>query len=196
MLKNAFIFCNGNENVINNEFVASLNTDKDYYKYLFYSDNEFYKLVNILYEDNGSEIQYVSVGEYGELLGYFSGTISRGTKRIFDVFICKFISNNTVENQIIFKTDLYNFFNMLLNKTDMNFVIVTTSSCNHRMKKILNNLCILHNGRIVGTEYGTVVKDNVLSDKLIYQFYTKDFLEKYNAKMIKLNESNIKDIME
>ena len=47
MLKNAFIFCNGNENIINNEFIASLNTDKDYYKYLFYSDNEFYKLVNI-----------------------------------------------------------------------------------------------------------------------------------------------------
>ena len=85
---------------------------------------------------------------------------------------------------------------MLLNKTDINFVIVTTSSCNHRMKKILNNLCILHNGRIVGTEYGTVVKDNVLSDKLIYQFYTKDFLEKYNAKIIKLNESNIETIME
>ena len=60
----------------------------------------------------------------------------------------------------------------------------------------MNNLCILHNGRLVGTEYGTVVKDNVLSDKLIYQFYTKDFLEKYNAKMIKLNESNIEDIME
>ena len=29
-----------------------------------------------------------------------------------------------------------------------------------------------------------------------YQFYTKDFLEKYNAKMIKLNESNIETIME
>lgn len=196
MLKNAFIFCNGNESIINNEFTSSLNTDKDYYKYLCYGDNEFYKLVNILYEDNGSKIQYVSVGEYGELLGYFSGKISHGTKKIYDVCICKFISNNTVENQIIFKTDLYNFFNMLLNKTDINFITVTTSSCNHKMKKILNDLCILHNGRVVGTEYGTVVKDNVLSDRLIYQFYTKDFLEKYNAKIIKLNESNIKDIME
>lgn len=196
MLKNAFIFCNGNENVINNEFVASLNTDKDYYKYLFYADNEFYKLIDSLYEDDSLEIQYVSVGEYGELLGYFSGTISHETKKIDEILICKFISNNTPENQIIFKTDLYNFFNMLLNKSDINFVILTTSSCNHRMKKILNNLCILHNGRVVGTEYGTVVKDNVLSDKLIYQFYTKDFLEKYNSKMIKLNESNIETIME
>lgn len=196
MLKNAFIFCNGNESIINNEFTSSLNMNKDYYKYLFYSDNDFYKVVDSLYEDNGSEIQYVSVGEYGELLGYFSGKISHGTKKIYEILICKFISNSTVENQIIFKTDLYNFFNMLLNKTDINFVIVTTSSCNHGMRKILNSLCILHNGRVVGTEYGTVVKDNVLSDRLIYQFYTKDFLEKYNAKMIKLNESNIKDIME
>lgn len=196
MLKNAFIFCNGNESIINNEFTSSLNMNKDYYKYLFYSDNDFYKVVDSLYEDNGSEIQYVSVGEYGELLGYFSGTISRGTKKIYEILICKFISNSTIENQIIFKTDLYNFFNMLLNKTDINFVIVTTSSCNNRMKKILNDLCILHNGRLVGTEYGTVVKDNVLSDRLIYQFYTKDFLEKYNANIIKLNESNIKDIME
>lgn len=196
MLKNAFIFCNGNESVINNEFTSSLNMNKDYYKYLFYSDNDFYKVVDSLYEDNGSEIQYVSVGEYGELLGYFSGKISHGTKKIYEILICKFISNSTVENQIIFKTDLYNFFNMLLNKTDINFVIVTTSSCNHGMRKILNSLCILHNGRVVGTEYGTVVKDNVLSDKLIYQFYTKDFLEKYNANIIKLNTSNIKDIME
>lgn len=84
MLKNAFIFCNGNVNIINNEFIASLNTDKDYYKYLFYSDNESYKLVHVLYEDNGSEIQYVSVGEYGELLGYFSGTISNGTKKYME----------------------------------------------------------------------------------------------------------------
>lgn len=196
MLKNAFIFCKGNENIINNALIDSLNIDRDYYKYLFYSDNDFYKIVDRLYADNGLEIQYVSVGEYGELLGYFSGTISNGTKKIYNVSICKFISNTTIENQIIFKTDLYNFFNMLLNKTDINFVIVTTSSCNYGMKKILNSLCILHNGRIVGTEYGTVVKDNVLSDRLIYQFYTKDFLEKYNAKMIKLNESNIKDIME
>lgn len=196
MLKNAFIFCNGNESIINNEFTSSLNMNKDYYKYLFYSDNDFYKVVDSLYEDNSLEIQYVSVGEYGELLGYFSGKISHGTKKIYEILICKFISNSTIENQIIFKTDLYNFFNMLLNKTDINFVIVTTSSCNHGMRKILNSLCILHNGRVVGTEYGTVVKDNVLSDRLIYQFYTKDFLEKYNAKMIKLNESNIKDIME
>lgn len=196
MLKNAFIFCNGNESIINNEFTSSLNMNKDYYKYLFYSDNDFYKVVDSLYEDNSLEIQYVSVGEYGELLGYFSGKISHETKKIYEILICKFISNSTIENQIIFKTDLYNFFNMLINKTDINFVIVTTSSCNHRMKKILNDLCILHNGRFVGTEYGTVVKDNVLSDRLIYQFYTKDFLEKYNANIIKLNESNIKDIME
>ena len=196
MLKNAFIFCKGNENIINNALIDSLNIDRDYYKYLFYSDNDFYKIVDRLYANNSLEIQYVSVGEYGELLGYFSGTISNGTKKIYDVSICKFISNSTIENQIIFKTDLYNFFNMLLNKTDINFVIVETSSCNNRMKKILNDLCILHNGRIVGTEYGTVVKDNVLSDRLIYQFYTKDFLEKYNANIIKLNESNIKDIME
>ena len=114
MLKNAFIFCKGNENIINNALIDSLNIDRDYYKYLFYSDNDFYKIVDRLYANNSLEIQYVSVGEYGELLGYFSGTISNGTKKIYDVSICKFISNSTIENQIIFKTDLYNFFNMLL----------------------------------------------------------------------------------
>lgn len=183
MIHDAYIFCNGEKELINKEFRKSLSMNKEYYKYLFYGDILYYDIVDELYNNNGGERQYVSVNEYGDILGFFCAYINKLTYCIDDVIIAKFISNSTAENDLIFKTDLEDFIKILIQNNKANSIIITTAICNKRMVSYLDKWCIMYNGKYIGKEYGTIVKNGLLIDKLIYQFATNRFIEYSKSKM-------------
>lgn len=129
-----------------------LHTIDDPY-YMYYHLNDSVDLYDIK-DSNWHELQYVSINNEGDVLGYLYARITRQSRNITDLSIMKFDKDSN-----IFAIDLMRFFDKLLLKRNfnkINFEVVIGNPIEAMYDKFVDK----YGGRIVGVK----LKDTVLMD--------------------------------
>lgn len=147
---------------------------KERYKYYYRTPTQDY-FVPIA--DNSDRIQFVSLNEYGEVIGYLSTRINRLTKTGFDVEAIHFKD----EQDVKFTQDMFNFFHYLY--YNMGIKRIVWSVIEDNPADLFFERLIKFGARIVGVFTNDVMLyDGNLYNLKYYEWLEKDFREKMLGK--------------
>lgn len=124
-------------------------------------------------ENNWEALQFVSLNEYHEVIGYLATKVDRLTKTGYDIEIMHF---EPTKNPV-FTQDLYNFFSMLYSDYGLNRLVwnvVVGNPVEAFYDRLVDNFGV----RIVGTFKDEVLlRDGQLCDLKYYEYFKADFLK-------------------
>lgn len=131
-------------------------------KYMYYHLNDSAEAIEFR-DTNWSKLQYASVNEEGEVVGYFACFITRQARNAYDISIIKFEESN------VFSIDLMRFFDLLFFERNFNkasFEVVIGNPVESMYDKFINR----YGGKIVGIkEKETVLRDGKHYDLKMYE---------------------------
>ena len=143
---------------------------KEKYKYYFRTPTINYF---IPITDNSDKVQFASLNEYGEVIGYLSARINRLTKTGFDVEAIHFGNKQS----LIFTQDMFGFYYYLYYQLGLNRVVWSVIEGNPA-EQFFDSL-IKYGARIVGTfTDDAMLYDGELYNLKYYEWLKKDFQEK------------------
>lgn len=154
---------------LQNEFKKTL--FKERYKYYFRTPIIDYY---IPISDSSDEIQYVSLNENKEVIGYFSARLNLINKTGYDLEAINFQNEKTP----IFTQDLFNFNCCLFNNYGMNrlvWSVIVGNPAERLYDRLSNNF----GARIVGIfKNDVMLYDGNLYDLKYYELFKNDFINR------------------
>jgi len=144
----------------------------DKYKFYFCSSYWNYEF-DVSGNSNYYQIDFVSVDENDNVIGFLGANINRDINKIDSLRIINFKN----KCNIIFSKDLYKFLNELFTVHNFNKIEFSVVVGND-IEKMYDKYCLKNSGRIVG-QYKEHVKltDGKLYDYKIYEIFREDYLK-------------------
>ncbi|HEY9187330.1 MAG TPA: hypothetical protein VIR55_05445 [Ignavibacteria bacterium] len=147
-----------------------LDDDYKYYNNCSWWENEIE-----LSEDTWDSIDFVSVDESNNVLGFMSAEISRGNDKIS----CIAVLNFSKKGNYTFSKDLYKFLIDLFTKYNIRKIEYTVNVGNP-IEKMFDKYTEKYGGRIIGvTKESIKLHDNKYYDSKKYEMFKEDFLRSY-----------------
>lgn len=141
-------------------------------KYKYYFPSAYMDLTIDLNNSTWNDLQFVSVNEYNEVIGYLGAHIDRTINSISSLKLLSFKGTGFSD----FHNDIIEFIQMLFNKYNfdkINWSVVVGNP----VEKSYDVLCHHCNGHIVGTfKNHTRLPDNSLCDMKYYEILKSDFI--------------------
>lgn len=142
-------------------------------KYQFYNVGNWWEYKIELDHGSWDNIQMISVGASGEVLGYFGVHIDRLSNKVSNIGAINFGEVN-----FIFSKDFYQFMTELFTKhrfRKVEWVVIVGNPAEHLYDKLIAK----YGGRVVGIRRGSVITaDGVVRDEKEYELFLEDYYSK------------------
>jgi hypothetical protein len=141
--------------------------------YRFYNNANYWKHEVELSKDSWVHIEYVSVDNTDNVVGYMGADISRPENYVDGLSALNFKSKGNV----VFSKDFYEFLDSLFTKSDfykMTFYVVVGNP----IEKMYDKFTSKYGGRIVGHyKKHVMLDDGKLYDRKHYEIFKEDYLK-------------------
>ena len=155
-------------------------------KYRFYWQGASHGYFVPLEQDDSRKLQYVSVGVYGDVLGFFECNLNRDTMTAYNVTAMRFAPGHGTE----FAADMYRFVvDLLFKQYGINRVVFNVIVGNPA-ERLYDRICERYGGRVIGTfTQEARLRDGRLYDVKYYEMLKGEclsLLEDAGAEMYRL----------
>lgn len=145
-------------------------------KYQFYNVSNWWEYKIELNSGSWDNIQMVSVGASGEILGYFGAHIDRLSNKVSNIGAINFGKVN-----FVFSKDFYQFLTELFTKhhfRKVEWVVIVGNPAEHLYDKLIAK----YGGRIVGIRRDSVITaDGIMRDEKEYEMFREDYYSKIES---------------
>lgn len=142
-------------------------------KYQFYNVGNWWEYKIELDHGSWNNIQMVSVGASGQILGYFGACIDRLSNKVSNIGAINFGEVN-----FVFSMDFYQFLTELFTKhrfRKVEWVVVVGNPA----ERIYDKIIAKYGGRVVGIRRDSVItSDGVMRDEKEYELFLEDYYSK------------------
>jgi len=146
--------------------------------YKYFNQTSYWDLEVELSKSTWKELQFVSVDENDNILGYFLAEIVRPEAYIDSLGICNFSG----KCNITFSRDLYEFLDSLFTKFNY-FKITFCVVVGNPIEKMYDRFINKYGGRIVGYyKEHVMLQDGKYYDRKHYEIFRKDYISRKKKK--------------
>lgn len=157
------------------KYINIINTPK--FKYYMSSPIIEYELP--IYTNSQDRLQFVSLLETGEVIGYFGAKLNLLTNTAYDLEIINFVDKNST-----FTSDLFNFVDTLYKDYGVDRVVFNVIIGNPA-EKLYDRLMNTCGGRVIGVFKNDVrLPDGKLYDVKYYEMFKDSVYQKINDRKI------------
>lgn len=151
-------------------------------KYQYYNVGNWWEYKVNLDSSSWENIQMVSVGVSGEILGYFVANIDRLSNKVSNVGAINFGKVNFVFSKDFFQFLTELFTKHLFRKVEWMVVVGNPAEC------LYDKIIAKYGGRVVGIRRDSVITaDGVVRDEKEYEMSRRDFMEGAERRMRRRN---------